>query len=211
MNIMIPEPYTDRRQLTTKRRFELPEVLDQNVIDGEEGDTTPLRLIFLDFDGVLNSSRSMLAHRALPHTVIDSGWDSTAIAIIANMCRAFQAHVVITATMRVGFDEHDLQVLRHNWCFPVLGFTPSLSGARIRGDEIKAWMDARNFDPKRIVNYAIVDDDSDMLEDQKPHLVKCTYDDGLTFEHALRIADLLAPGAFPWLREPLLVRMFARD
>lgn len=61
--------------------------------------------------------------------------------------------------------------------------------ANTRGREIADWL-ARH---PEVTRYAIVDDDSDMLDEQRPFFVKTDNEEGLTMAHVERLAALLAP------------------
>lgn len=65
----------------------------------------------------------------------------------------------------------------------------SLVRADIRGEEIADWL-ARH---PEITRYAILDDDGDMLDEQRPFFVQTDFIEGLTMVHVERLAALLAP------------------
>lgn len=55
-----------------------------------------------------------------------------------------------------------------------------------RGYEIKDWLDAH----PDITEYIILDDESDMLPEQKPRFIQTDTYDGLLFEHAEKLVKL---------------------
>ena len=57
----------------------------------------------------------------------------------------------------------------------------------IRGDEIQAWLDKH----PEVTKYAILDDDSDMLESQKPNFFQTSWETGLTEEIAKKVTEHL--------------------
>jgi hypothetical protein len=67
----------------------------------------------------------------------------------------------------------------------LLDKTPWLRGCR--GDEIKAWLSEH----PEVDKYAILDDDSDMLDEQLPNFFKTTFQDGLTDDIAEKVTEHL--------------------
>ena len=151
-----------------------------NTMNEESG-----KIIFLDFDGVLASSRASKA-------VGEKFWrylDPLALRFIERMCQQYYARVVISSTWRIGEKRSYFNDL-----FSCSGFggivmhtdamTKNLSGNR--GDEIKDWLD-RNGSP----DYVIIDDDSDMLPEQKTRFVHTDPHDGMLFKHYLKLEGLI--------------------
>jgi hypothetical protein len=70
---------------------------------------------------------------------------------------------------------------------PIIDMTPQAwEPHQRRGHEIKAWLD----DHIEVTHYAIVDDDCDMLPEQKPQFVQTFYEDGLTFAPFTKLCDI---------------------
>lgn len=127
--------------------------------------TEPINIIFLDFDGVLNSTRSVVAF----HNRSGNGWrddslDDVAVNLVRRLCEEGPASIVISSTWRRGrqidfftklFKEH------HKWDpTPIVGMTPrSMRGHR--GNEVAEWLEEYEQNGGIINNYVCLDDSSD--------------------------------------------------
>lgn len=147
-------------------------------------------IIFLDIDGVVCTPRASVA-------VGDKGiltyLDPIVMGLLTKLVEDYNAEVVISSTWRQGRtfgDFHDLFAVsgfykmasalpwerKHEIKEQVQWKTKQLSGSR--GNEIKDWIDT--YGP--IKNYVILDDDSDMLDEQKENFVHVkSCHDGLSF------------------------------
>lgn len=174
-------------------------------------------IIFLDFDGVLNSIDSRKAERSNSRT---DKLDPLAIERLNRLVALTGAKVVVSSTWRlcgkvVGYFsglggvhpvEEMARVLASNgFIGNVIGVTPYLNTSREfthrdgstwrcspRGDEIQRWrQDNGHTGP-----FVALDDDSDMpgCWDQ---LVQTSHDHGLLDEHVERAAALLSIPATP--------------
>ncbi len=144
-----------------------------------------MRILFLDFDGVLNSHRTAIAYAGS----FSAGWfhfrarlDDVAVRLIGGIVRAAGASVVLSTSWR---NDRDWQTYGPALGLPVIDRTPTLLGPR--GAEIAAWLAGHH----EVERYAIVDDDSDMLPEQAPFFVHTNHADGLSFANAARLAELL--------------------
>ena len=137
-----------------------------------------MKILFLDIDGVLNSKRSAVAFSHFPWTVKGRDlqrFDKVAVALIRKVCLKTGALCVLSSTWR-----------NHTWWeqigpalkLPILDRTPDKIGA-VRGKEIDMWLEAH----PEVHTYAIVDDDRDMLEEQKPFFVQTDNNNGLTLQN----------------------------
>lgn len=117
-----------------------------------------ISVIFLDFDGVLNSLRSAIAFETYQR------FDPVAVKIVRRLCDETDSKIVVSSTWRIGHTVDTLQ-LRMRECGAgalsplVIGMTGR--DGKIRGDEIRAWL---NTNP--VHRYVIIDDGSDMHPDQ---------------------------------------------
>lgn len=157
-----------------------------------------MKILFLDFDGVLNSAQ----HPALPPGGGMMGIAPEHVAVLNAVVEDTGAKVVVSSTWRLGRDALDLQTLLEGAGFTgyVIGRTPDLTrragalyAAVQRGHEIQAWMDAWSAtmcDDEPIESFAIVDDDDDMGE-LRGRLVQTDFRTGLQDEHARRLVALL--------------------
>lgn len=150
-----------------------------------------MNVVFLDFDGVLNS------HEYFERRTRSSEWsraddiDRDAVARLQLLCDAASASIVISSTWRLLHRRVELcDLLRaKGLTAKVLDKTPELHDER--GHEIQAWLDNNaklgRFDVTGIV---ILDDNSDMAH-LRPWLVQTSFATGLTDACIVRARDVL--------------------
>lgn len=144
-----------------------------------------MKVIFLDIDGVLNSQRTAVAFGRIPFSTANDGraaLDEVAIRIIGGIARASGAVIVLSSTWR---KHSDWQKYGPDLDLPIIDRTPTLSGNR--GPEIAVWLKLNH----EVENYAIIDDDSDMLPEQMPFFVHTSGFDGFTWTNAQLLAKLM--------------------
>ena len=144
-----------------------------------------MKVVFLDIDGVLNSHRTCIAFGGIPHTTADNGrskLDEVAIRLIGGIVCAAGAVVVLSSTWRKHSDWLDYGPALD---LPIVDRTPSGRGPR--GQEIADWLATH----PEVESYAIIDDDGDMLPEQKPFFVHTKYADGFIWNDALKLAKLM--------------------
>ena len=133
-----------------------------------------LKIIFLDFDGVVNAFNEPESLRQLSKTCVET---------LNTLIEKTDANIVITSTWRILHSMADLRQILINagFKFPykVIGKTPR--GGR-RGTEIEEWLKAF---PKEIELFVILDDDSDM-EPFMDRLIRTNSDTGLTIDDVER-------------------------
>lgn len=159
-----------------------------------------MKVVFLDIDGVLNSHRTAVAFGGYPHEVDGyhrAMFDEVSIALIRGIVKAAEAKVVLSSTWRL---THSCELVGAALEMPIIDRTPSLLGGR--GKEIKAWLDNH----VEVTSYAIVDDDSDMLPEQSPYFVHTSQFDGLRWDDACKLAELMGVSIYdvnhPRLKQP---------
>lgn len=179
-----------------------------------------MKLIFLDFDGVLNSFRSCLAFKGYPFPTPEETWskfDLVAIGLIKRLCEETGAKIVVSSTWRLHMSIPQMIMMLNGREFPdapIIGRTPDMGGSQRgygearyrRGDEISMWLTAFNRGDiapallyeqtligTPITDYVIVDDDSDMLATQNPYFVKTSLNAGLTLTNFLDMLRVLDP------------------
>lgn len=151
-----------------------------------------VRVIFLDFDGVLNSHTFMKA--CARDSVWDdpSGLDPVAVARLNRVVEATEAFVVVSSTWRIGRRRVELAEILASKGFTgkVLGTTPHLSGPYQRGSEISLWLKECKllYDVER---YVVIDDDFDAGVGHAPSFVRTSMDEGLTDALADRCIEIL--------------------
>lgn len=138
------------------------------------------RFLFLDFDGVLVSRKSLSRG--------DDRIDPECIAQLERVYRETGCAVVVSSTWRLGRTRRELAAIleRRGYTGPVVDVTPEFRNEP-RGREIAAWVALHGVDVARV---AIVDDDSDMAE-LLPRHVKTEFESGLVAADADRLITLL--------------------
>jgi len=149
------------------------------------------RVLFLDVDGVLNNE-GVFSDRRFGFLPIDN----LCVERLHRVVRETECSIVLSSAWR-GSDWHERKLeaefvfecyfgeLPHAERINVRhedGSTKRLSGADYngRGSEIAEWL-SRHPEVKQ---YAIVDDDGDMLPDQMERFVQTTFETGLSNQHA---------------------------
>lgn len=154
-----------------------------------------VRLLFLDIDGILNSEtyykRRAENKDTRPYPL--SEFDPEAVKQYMRIIQETGAKTVISSSWR---HTDGLRSILKNVGFrgSPLDFeiTPYLG--TIRGLEIKKYMEdyLDKYPEDKIENYCIIDDDIDMLYEQKDNFVKCdAYYGGLTKEKANEVIKIL--------------------
>ncbi len=172
-----------------------------------------MRIIFLDFDGVLNSTPFLSAN-------LGKGWKSAGeaealdpanVERLERLVRETAAAVVISSSWRHGRNLPSLCAILASRGFTgrVIGKTPdfvpnndelSKRHCGERGDEIQAWLDRAPDFGHEITSFIILDDASDMAH-LRDRLVQTDSDTGLTDEH-VAIATKLLASPMPTLATP---------
>lgn len=141
-----------------------------------------MRVLFLDIDGVLNSARSAVGLGGYPMELSQRGlFDQVAIGLIRRMCQAGGISICLSSVWRL---YNTPQEVADGLELPVIDRTPKLVGPR--GREIAHWLSEH----PEVTEYAIVDDDADMLEEQRPRFVKTHGWEGLTWECFCKLCEL---------------------
>jgi hypothetical protein len=141
----------------------------------EQVSHTSMRVIFLDIDGVLISHRSTISfgHRPNDLTPADvAKFDPVALALLRNLCTVANIQIILSSSWRI---LHAWQDVGKALDLPLIDATPRLLGER--GREIAHWLSNH----PEVERYAIIDDDSDMLPEQKPFFVHCNGSNGFTW------------------------------
>lgn len=146
-----------------------------------------MKVIFLDIDGVMASTRSCVALGGYPHPPRDDWhfFDPVAIGLLSRVVRKTGAVCVLSSTWR-GFIDGTLQ-LSQTLRVPIIDKTRWTIGHEKRGLQIQDWLDAH----PQVEAWAILDDDSDMLEHQMDRFVKVDYEEGLSYANHNQLIDLL--------------------
>lgn len=140
-----------------------------------------MRVLFLDIDGVVNSARTAVAFGGYPFKPDDKRFDEVAFALIRRLCQAGEISICLSSSWRHGADLHELA---NAFDLPIFSATSSL--ATSRGHEIQHWLD----DHPEVEEWAIVDDDGDMLESQMMRFVHTSHQDGLMWRDFCKLCDI---------------------
>ena len=155
-----------------------------------------MKVIFLDIDGVLNNVKAY----QFGDMWNESGWDPTCLNALEHIIHSvFDVKFVLSSTWRKLFDMEEIEAMFENR----IGYSPDFIGATPttdetfrfselvygmrRGKEIAVWL----RDHPEVERFVILDDDSDMLEDQLPFFVQTDFEEGLTFELAEKAIEIL--------------------
>jgi hypothetical protein len=148
---------------------------------GDNMSTKPV--IFLDIDGVLNNER--WAKKMFSLTRETAAWelDPANIDALNRLIDKVDADIVVSSCWRVREDLADVLVV---WGLPrPIGRTPRLPGAS-RGEEIAAWL----LGHPDVEQFVIIDDDDDMLPEQKSRFVKVSGDVGFGWEQVNQALEI---------------------
>lgn len=154
-----------------------------------------MKVLFLDIDGVLNSLESTMMAGPRKRLVGDHV-DPMLIRRLNKICEEVpDLKIVISSSWRKIYSiEEILEVFLKagfNVKTEIIDRTPGhVEGTDgKRGHEIEAWYKAH----PEVTNYVILDDDSDMLRNQRRHFVNTSWVCGLTFADVYRCVKILNP------------------
>lgn len=168
------------------------------------------KYIFLDVDGVLNSTRSTYALGPTARKISEEGYrrvfshdaeiisahehqvanyiDPIAVALINRLTDITRAKIVVSSTHR----KHVSSLAKMQAYMEAFGLTgrvvdrtPVINGKR--GAEIQYWLNKHGGE---FHNYVIIDDDSDMLEHQSFNFVRTDPEFGFTHKDYLRCLEI---------------------
>lgn len=151
-----------------------------------------MRVLFVDFDGVLNSD----------HTPVPSGaalWsaeqlDPALVRRLELLVAAARASIVVSSSWRLMHPPEALAGMLRMLGFSGIfaGVTPALYRTpqgefMTRGHEVRAWL----LEHPEVERYAILDDAEQFLPEQEPFLVRTDASRGLSESDAARALALL--------------------
>lgn len=145
-----------------------------------------MKILFLDIDGVLNSTKTAMAHGGFPLNFAQKqAFDQAAIGLLHRLCDSNDdVKIVLSSTWRLHYTAEQAAAALE---LPIIDRTPLLHGPR--GYEISAWLGAH----PEITEYVILDDNNDMLDMQRPRFVRTDGDEGMSlanFREVCRILDV---------------------
>lgn len=145
-----------------------------------------MKVVFLDIDGVLNSNKEMIQFghmwvktKDVKHKLSPFGtW-------VMQRLSAHDVKIVLSSTWRLGTGPEEWKEV---FDFPIYDKTCSCPfPGSVRGDEIALWLKEH----PGVERYVIIDDDSDMLEEQMANFVKTNGMEGLTFFDSCKVCEIL--------------------
>ncbi len=146
------------------------------------------KILFLDIDGVLNSEEY---YRNRSNSGEDfSRFDPSSVSLIKALVEEFSLKIVISSTWRYGAIDRLMHELKRNKLINYLyhdWFTPVIHPAH-RGTEIKLWLDLH----PEVNDYVIIDDDDNILDEQKKKYVKTCLHKGMNKEHYTRVRAIFS-------------------
>lgn len=146
-----------------------------------------MKILFLDIDGVILSGDALRAtgdNRYLPLDKID---------LLKSVCDRTGAIICVSSTWRFTDDTRvrltELGLPIHDdWRTPFEREMDRKWGQyELRGCQIQQWLDSH----PEVTNFAILDDDNDMLPAQKDHFVQTKFEKGMDISHAKELCRIL--------------------
>jgi len=165
-----------------------------------------MKIIFLDFDGVLNHEQYYVRRQEKNFegyctTYPQSEFDPETIKKLNYIINETGAKVVVSSSWRHGRTITELQNLLESVGFigEIIDITPSFNHDNcLRGNEILEWIKTHEYmlgkKYHEYENYVILDDDSDMLYWQKDNFLHIDRYVGITNRDAFRAIHILNKG-----------------
>lgn len=142
-----------------------------------------MRVLFLDIDGVLNSTKTCVAFGGYPMELHhQQAFDRAAIGLLQRLCDSSGVQVVLSSAWRKHCRWDDAGKA---FGLPIISATPDLCG-QPRGAEIAAWL----AEHPEVKEFVILDDDADMLPEQKPRFVQTNPEEGMSWANFCKVCDL---------------------
>lgn len=154
------------------------------------------KIIFLDFDGVLNNTGSYLYSK-------NEKWpanpDPVSVFLIQRLIEKYDFKVVVSSTWKQKRTVDELEsILINDFGFTCKNFvidkTPDIYDLHldeyllnIRGSEIEAWLKRH---PEFSTSYVIIDDSVDFYSHQRNYIVQTDPDDGFRFTHYMKVLKI---------------------
>lgn len=149
------------------------------------------KIIFLDFDGVLNTEhyQGLLQYQGKPwQDEYGAFFDPKAVKQLKRIIDATDADIVVESSWKyLGLDAmKELWEVR-NLPGTIIDITPSLLGKN-KGVEIASWLSKY---AKQDIRYVVIDDEYVILDSQLPHFILTNPYEGITEEQANRAISML--------------------
>jgi len=149
------------------------------------------KIIFLDFDGVLNTEhyQGLLQYQGKPwQDEYGAFFDPKAVKQLKRIIDATDADIVVESSWKyLGLDAMREMWIARDLPGKVIDITPSLLGKN-KGVEIASWLSKY---AKQDIRYVIIDDEYVILDSQLPHFILTNPNEGITEEQANRAISML--------------------
>lgn len=149
----------------------------------------PVKVLFLDIDGVLNSHEYLYVQRTEAFRCEDlaAQIDPAAVERLNDIIARTGCEVVLSSVWRLnrGLMKTWRALLVHGFKYRIIDSTPADCNG-YRGKQILSWL----TDHPEVAQYAVVDDSDDM-DGVRDRLVQTTFRHGLQDEHVDRLVELL--------------------
>lgn len=149
------------------------------------------KIIFLDFDGVLNTEhyQGLLQYQGKPwQDEYGAFFDPKAVKQLKRIIDATDADIVVESSWKyLGLDAMKELWKVRNLPGTIIDITPSLLGKN-KGVEIASWLSKY---AKQDIRYVIIDDEYVILDSQLPHFILTNPYEGITEEQAKRAISML--------------------
>lgn len=146
------------------------------------------KVLFLDVDGPMIPRRCYPLGQLPGEGGSMKRMDPVAVSVVVRICSLAKARIVVSSSWRIWGREKCLAAFRENGIYHTLvhedwATSHNLPGGADRSTEIKDWL-ARH---PEVTTFAVLEDG--LLD--VPNLIHVTFEDGLLYEHQLRLAELL--------------------
>ena len=155
-----------------------------------------MKAIFLDIDGVLNNTKHCVKlcdkllgkeqYWALYRAISQMPFDYKCCQLLQKLIQKTRATVVLSSIWRG--NKKNIDIIEKFAGIKINDRTPILN--TIRGEEIELYLNNH----KEISRYVIIDDDSDMLESQKPYFCLVDRIVGFSKENYKKCLEILNNG-----------------
>jgi hypothetical protein len=160
-----------------------------------------MKLLFLDFDGVLNSTQSTLMHwqnqgRTLVYTDENCMSQECCSNLRYLMDTLPDLYIVVSSSWRLMYSPSELKTILQKLCHipenRIIGTTPYLPNKQ-RGNEIQSWLDENESQGSElkyeIDDFMIIDDDSDMAHLKETNFLQTDGDLGFTIKDCRKLLE----------------------
>ena len=152
-----------------------------------------MKIIFLDFDGVMVTDRyqaQLIDSNSPLRDDYGAKFDPVCVENLRRIIDSTDADIVVISTWKMEMELDGIQKMWDARQLPgkVIGVTPDIDPIH-RGDEVQAWLDAN----PGAVRYAIIDDTPFLNffnEEQLPHLFKVDERTGLDEKTVTKVIEL---------------------